>query len=185
MKKVMTLVAALCVAASAAGALDLPGGGGKIDTAKIDAALAAIKDIEGKFAAGKGKLAFASNTLNDIAANHSEVGDLNDPTTLAALGAALAPDERAQLEGQADSLKALPADFDYVSQNIPIALQKVGEALADVATQISQNPTAAGDLTKHQDKLNEGKAALEQITKDLPGLITAANDLIAELDAII
>jgi len=188
MKRVSVFMCAAGLAAAAGAlALGLPGGGGgqEIDTATVDEVIAEVKALDARFGAVESKIKNAEEVLNDVAQNHSEMGDLTDATTLAAIRGVMTPDERDQLRAASDSLMTVPTDLDSVAKRLPDLTAKTTAALTDLATQIQNNPAAAASLKGKQDQLNEGKAALEAVAQEGPDLVAQSDHLITAFAAIL
>jgi len=187
MKKYVALVAACAfLTAGAALALGLPGGGGKVDTKKIDEVIASLNDLSTKFAVAKAKVDDCQKTLNDVAIAHGIADILSDPSKISTVASALTAEEKALLQAKAQALTTVPTDITAITQAIPdILTNKIPAALADIVTQIQKNPLSAGDLKNKQDQLNAGKAALDQIIKDAPALVTSAQNLSTALSGIL
>jgi len=168
MKKHLTILAAFALgAAVAAGAIGLPGGGAKVDTKKIDEAIAAIDDLSGKFAAAKAKVDACQTTLSGIAHAHGIADILSDLGKVATLKDQITDAEKAQLQADVAALATLPADLQAITAAVPdILTNKIPAALTDVADQITKNPMAAADLKNKQEKLNQGKEPRRRRQRD-------------------
>ncbi len=187
MKKYLVLICALALAtAVGAGALGLPGGGGKVDTKKIDECIAAMDDLANKFNAAKAKVDTTNTHLSEIATAHGVADVLSDLTKVASLKDQITDAEKATLTADVQTLATIAADIQAITAAVPDLLtNKIPAALADVAEQITKNPLSAGDLKNKQDKLTAGKAALDQIAKDAPALVESATNLTSTLGGIL
>jgi outer membrane murein-binding lipoprotein Lpp len=184
MKKYFVPFVLLALAAGAL-ALGLPGGGTKIDTAKIDAALTACSDLAGKFDAAKAKVDACQTTLDGIATAHNVEGLLGNLTAAAALKDQLTAEEKSKLQTDVAALATLPADVQAIIAGVPDATTKIMDALTDVANQLTQNPLKAGDLNKKKDELNAGKDTLTKIATDAPALIESCTKLTDTIGAML
>lgn len=180
---------AVIIALAAVGlayAIGLPGGGGKIDTTKIDNCIASINDVSAKFESVQTKIETCRANLDAVAKAHGISDVLSDLSKAAALKGALTDEEKSSLQKDVQNLAAVAGDVQTITAAIPdIITNQLPGALADVANQIQANPLKAGDLKAKQDKLNEGKAALEKITTDAPATVDAAAALVDTLNGII
>ena len=179
MKKYVVVIGLLTLAATASvWAFTLPGGGGgKVDTTKIDAALKAIDDSSAAFGTAKGKVDTCTTNLNALATKYGIANVLTDPVAAAGLKDKITAEEKEALTKDGQTLATIPTDIAGITQGIPDIMTKVADAITDVATQITKNPLSAGDLKNKQDKLTAGKATLDQITTDAPALVDSAKDL--------
>lgn len=178
MNKLIKVFGLVLVCAVAAVALGLPTGGAKVDTKKVDEVIAAIDDVSNKFAAAKAKVDACQTTLTGIAEAHGVSNILSDLGKVATLKDQITAEEKAKLQADAAALATIPDDIAAVTAAIPdILTNKLPAALTDIANQITKNPLAAADLKNKQDKLNQGKAALEQIGNDAPALVESAKSL--------
>ena len=186
MTKIKYAIVLTFVGAALAGAIGLPGGGGKIDTTKIDNCIAAINDVSAKFESVKGKIETCRTNLDGIAKAHGISDVLSDLSKAATLKDALTDEEKASLQKDVQTLTSVPGDIQTISATIPdILTNQLPAALTDVVNQIQANPLKAGDLKAKQDKLNEGKAALENIATDAPATVDAATALVNTINGII
>jgi chromosome segregation ATPase len=185
MKKNILPACVLAVAtAAAAGAIGLPGGGGKVDTEKADELIAEIKEVSTNLEAAKVKTDECDSTLAAIAAEHGLTDVTGDPAKIAELKDALTEEEKAELQAQGDVMKTVPGDLSAVAAKATEVMGKIPDALTDLASQIAANPMAAKDLKDKQAQLQEGQAALEKITADVPALIDSATNLTSAITAL-
>lgn len=186
MKKAAVVVCSLILAAAVAGAFDIPGGGGgKVDTKKVDELIASIDEVSATFDEAKGKIDECTATVAAIAEAHGVTDLMSDPTKAAGLKDAITEDEKAQLQAQADTIQTLPDDLNAVVEKATEIAGKVPDALTDLANQISENPMAAASLKDKTDQLNEGKTALEQVMADVPTLIDSAANLATTITGLL
>jgi capsule polysaccharide export protein KpsE/RkpR len=178
-KYLVALCAAALVAAATAGALGLPGGGGKVDTKKFDELIAKIEAVAKDVEEAKAKIDGAETTLISIAQAHGIADLLSDPANVATLKSALTEEEKAQLQAQLDGLASISEDLNAAVETSSTLLAEVPPALTDLVDQITKNPLAAKDLKDKQQQLEQGKTALEQVATDAPALVESATSLSA------
>jgi len=176
-KYVVALCALAFVAAATAGAIGLPGGGGKVDTKKFDELIAQIEEVAANFEAAKGKVDECEATLAGIAEAHGIADLFSDPAKITELKDAVTDDDKAALTAAAEALTTIPDDLNAAVTKATELTTKVPDALTDLATQITENPMAAKDLKDKKTKLEEGKAALEAVGTDGPALVESAANL--------
>ena len=177
MKKLVILLCALSLVAAGALALGLPGGGGKVDTKKIDEALTAVKDIADRFTAAKTKVEKCDTTLKAVCTKYGIADVLADPANAAALKDKLTAEDKSLLQTDFQAMATVATDVNAIVTEVPTVSTKIANGLADIVNQISANPLAAGDLNKKKDELTAAKTNVETITKDAPALIEAATKL--------
>jgi len=186
MKKVLTMACALAlVAAATAGAIGLPGGGGKVDTKKFDALIASIDEVSAALATAKGKIDAGTATLAAIAEAHGIADLMSDPTKAVALKEAITDEEKATLQEQGEIIKTVPDDLNAAAQKAAEILGKIPDALTDLANQITANPMAAAGLKDKKDKLDKGKTVLEEVAADVPALVESATNLASTIAGLI
>jgi chromosome segregation ATPase len=176
-KYVVALCALALIAAATAGAIGLPGGGGKVDTKKFDELIAQIEEIAGSFEAAKGTVDECQTTLAGIAEKHGIADLFSDPANIAALKDAVTDDDKAALTAQAEALATVPDDLNAAVTKATELTTKVPDAISDLATQITENPLAAKDLQDKQAQLETGKAALETVSTEAPALVESSTNL--------
>ncbi len=185
-KYLVTLCGVALAAATVAGAFGLPGGGGgSIDTTKIDEAIAAMDELSQNFETAKTKVDGCQQTVAAIAEAHGIADITSDLSKLAEIKDAITDEEKASLQEQAQAIATIPNDLQALTEAVPTVLTKVTEALTDVASQISSNPMAAASLKDKKDQLDQGKAALGQIGTDAPALIDSSKNLATTLAGIL
>ncbi len=178
MKRSIVAVCVLAVATAAtAGAIGLPGGGGKVDTKKFDELIAKIDEVSADVEAAKAKIDEASATVTSIAEAHGVADLMSDPAAAAGIKDAITEEEKTQLQAQADAIQTIPDDLNAAMEKCTEIMGMIPDALTDLADQITKNPMAAGSLKGKKDKLDEGKAALEQVMAEIPALIESATNL--------
>jgi uncharacterized phage infection (PIP) family protein YhgE len=187
MKRSIVGVCVLAVAtAAAAGAIGLPGGGGgKVDTKKFDELITSMDEVSSRLDEAKAKIDECNSALAAVAAGHDLTEVIGDPTKIAELKDAVTEDEKATLKAQADAVKTIPDDLTAIAEKATEIMVKIPDALTDLASQITANPMAAKDLKDKQAKLQEGKAALEKITADVPALIDSVTNLMSTITTLL
>jgi uncharacterized coiled-coil DUF342 family protein len=176
-KYLVTLCACALVAAATAGAIGLPGGGGKVDTKKFDELIAKMDGVSAEFEEAKGKIDGAGTTLAAIAEGHGIADLMGDPAKIAELKAAVTDEDKAKLQEHVAALETIPDNLNAVVEKTTQLITEIPDALTDLANQITKNPLAAKDLTSKKDKLMEGKTALENIGAEVPALVESATNL--------
>lgn len=186
MKRSIVPVCVLAVAmAAASGAFDLPGGGGgKVDTKKFDELITSMDEVSSRLDEAEAKIDECDSALAAVAASHDLANVIGDPTKIAELKGAVTEDEKATLEAQADAVKTIPDDLTAIAEKATEIMVKIPDALTDLGNQITANPMAAKDLRDKQAQLQEGKAALEKITADVPALIDSVTNLTSTIEAL-
>lgn len=178
MKRSLAIVFSVILAATVAGAFDIPGGGGgKVDTKKFDELIASIGEISTNVDAAKVKIDECDSALAAIAAAHGISDLISDPAKVAELKDAVTDEDKATLQTQVDIIKTVPGDVSAITEKATEIMGKIPDALTDLASQIMANPMAAKDLQDKQASLEEGTATLEQLTTDAPALIGSATNL--------
>jgi hypothetical protein len=178
MKKYLVALCALAlVAAATAGAIGLPGGGGKVDTKKFDELIVQIEEVAKNFETAKAKIDGAQATLASIAAAHGIADLFGDPANLTQLKEAITDEDKAALTAAAEGLATVPDNLNAAVTKAAELTTKVPDALTDLANQITQNPLAAKDLQDKQAQLETGKTALETVGTDAPALVESATNL--------
>jgi len=158
----------------------------KIDTRKIDEAIAAIDDLAGKYEVCKFKIDVAYTHLSEIATAHGITDVLSDPTKISSLKDQLTNEEKEIIKADTEALATVPAEIGSLTNDISVLSKKtIPAAITDIANQISMNPLVAADLTKKMDELKAGTAALDRFAKDGPALEKSANNLAATLSGIL
>jgi chromosome segregation ATPase len=186
MKKYVTvLCGAALVTAAATSAFELPGAGAKVDTKKIDELIASIKELSGEFEVARGKIDVCHATLTEIAEAHDASDLLSDPAELVEIRDDLTDEEKAMLEAQAEIIQTVPDDLTAANEKATEITAKIPDALADLANQIEENPAAAASLTDKKEKLEEGKAALEQVATEVPELVESVTSLAARVASLL
>ncbi len=187
MKRSLVAVCVLAVAtAAAAGAIGLPGGGGgKVDTKKFDELIAKIDEVSAGVEAAKAKVDEASNTVTSIAEAHGIADLTSDPAAAAGIKDAITDEEKSQLQAQADAIKAIPDDLNAAMEKATEIMGMIPDALTELADQITKNPMAAASLKGKKDKLDEGKAKIEQVMADVPALIESAANLVTTVTGLL
>ncbi|UCH77305.1 MAG: hypothetical protein JSU81_06065 [Candidatus Coatesbacteria bacterium] len=176
-KYVVALCAMALVAAATAGAIGLPGGGGKVDTKKFDELIAQIEEVAANFEAAKVKVDECETALAGIAEKHGIADLFGDPAKITELKDAVTDDDKATLTEAAEGLTTVPDDLNAAVTKATELTTKVPDALSDLATQITENPLAAKDLQDKQSQLEAGKTSLESVTTEAPGLVESATNL--------
>jgi len=179
MKKYLVALCALAmVAAVTAGAIGLPGGGGgKVDTKKLDELIAQIEEVAANFEAAKGKVDNAEATLASIAEAHGIADLMSDPAKVTELKDAVTDEEKATLSTAVEALTSVPDDLNAAVTKATELTAKVPDALSDLVDQIGKNPMAAKDLNDKKAQLETGKTALETVGTEAPGLVESATNL--------
>ena len=179
MKKYLVALCALAlVAAATVGAFDIPGGGGgKVDTKKLDELIAQIEEVAGNFETAKGKVDGCQTTLAGIAEKHGISDLFSDPAKITTLKDAVTDEDKAALTAAAEGLASVPDDLNAAVTKATELTAKVPDALTDLANQITKNPMAAKDLKDKQALLETGKAALETVGTEGPALVESATNL--------
>jgi hypothetical protein len=185
MKKLVILVFALSLVASGALALGLPGGGGKVDTKKIDEALTAVKDVADRFSVAKTKVEKCNTSLKAVCDKYGIADVLADPAGAAALKDKLTAEDKEALKVDFQALATVATDVNTIISEAPTVSTKVAAGLVDVVNQIKANPLSAGDLNKKKDELNAAKTTIETITTEAPALIEAATKLSATVGGML
>jgi chromosome segregation ATPase len=184
-KYVIALCGAALVTAGAASAFELPGSDAKVDTKKIDELIASIQEVSGELEVARVKIDVCHATLAQTAEAHDAAGLLSDPAKLAELRDDLTDEEKAMLEAQAEIIQTVPDDLTAAEEKAKEIVDKIPGARADLAKQIKDNPAAAASLLDKDEKLKEGKAALEQIADDVPELVASATSLAAKVASLL
>lgn len=178
MKRSLAVLFSVILAASIAGAIGLPGGGGgKVDTKKVDELIATIQEIATNLDAAKAKIDTCDSALIAVAEAHGISDLMSDPAKAAELKDAVTDEEKATLQAQAEIIKTVPDNLNAITENATEVMTKIPDALTDLINQITANPMAAKDLKDKQATLEEGQATLEQLTTDVPGLVESATNL--------
>ncbi|HUV86545.1 MAG TPA: hypothetical protein VMX79_05475 [bacterium] len=185
MKKSLAITCSFILAATVAGAFDLPGGGGgKVDTKKFDELITSIEEISVNLDAAKVKIDECDSTLAAIAEAHGIADLMSDPAKVAEIKDAITDDDKAKLQAQVESVQTVPDDLNAIIAKATEIMGKIPDALTDLVSQIKANPMAAKDLKDKQAKLQEGKTALEQITTDAPTLVESATNLASTITGL-
>ena len=176
-KYLVALCACALVVAATAGAIGLPGGGGKVDTKKLDELLAKIDGVSAEFEEAKAKIDGAEATLAAIAEGHSIADLMSDPAKVAELKDAVTDDDKAKLQEHVAALATIPDNMNAAVEKSTQLIAEIPAALTDLANQITKNPLAAKDLLSKKDKLTQAQAALEQVGTNAPALVESATNL--------
>ena len=185
MKNALVVACALAlVAVTTAGAIGIPGGGGKVDTKKFDELIASMGELSATFDKAKAKIDESTATIAAIAEAHGIADLMSDPTKAAGLKDAITEDEKAQLQTQADALQTVPDDLNAVMEKATEIAGKIPDALTELADQITKNPMAAAGLKDKKDKLDKGKTTLEQVMANVPALVESATNLVTTITGL-
>jgi chromosome segregation ATPase len=176
-KYFVALCAVALVAAATAGAIGLPGGGGKVDTKKFDELISQIEEVAANFETAKAKIDDAQATLVSIAETHDIADLFADPANLAQLKDAVTDEDKAKITAAAEGLASVPDDLNAAVAKATELTAKVPDALTDLADQITKNPMAAKDLNDKKAQLETGKTALETVATEAPALVESATNL--------
>lgn len=184
-KYVIVLCGAALVAAAAVSAFEIPGVGAKVDTKKFDELIASIEEVSGMLEVARGKIDVCHATLAEIATAHDAAELMSDPVQLAGLKDAITDEEKALVQAQAEIIQTVPDDLQAATEKATEITGKIPDALTELVDQISKNPMAAVSLKDKQEKLEDGKAALEEVVSEVPALVETATSLVSAVTGLL